>query len=108
MIDFRTLPGGSMARYNMGKTLVHELGHYFGLYNTFHGGCDSKGGDYVKDAYPEALPFFGCPQHDKSLAPKSCGRKWYKDPVHNFMDYSDDACMCTFTKEQKKRMRTKA
>merc|ERR1719436_473481 len=97
-----------MERYNLGKTLVHELGHYFGLYSTFQGGCASPTGDYVRDAPREAQPFFGCPAPDKSLKPKSCGRKWYPDPVHNFMDYTDDECMCTFSKDQKKRMRMKA
>jgi len=35
IIDFGTLPRGDIQKYNLGKTLVHETGHWLGLYHTW-------------------------------------------------------------------------
>ncbi len=88
-----SMPGGSAAPYNLGDTATHEAGHYLGLYHTFDNGCSP--GDFVDDTEPEANPRFGCPD-----GATSCSTP---DPIYNFMDYTDDACMNHFTVGQKER-----
>ena len=74
-----------------------------GLYHTFEGGC-SEPNDHVTDTAEEAGPQFHCP----NPAPSSCNMKPSSqpklDPIHNFMDYSPDACMTSFTPGQITRM----
>ncbi|MDA8017749.1 MAG: zinc metalloprotease [Thermoanaerobaculia bacterium] len=95
-------PGGPP--YNLGRTATHEVGHYLGMEHTFNGGCGIAAapgcyntGDLVCDTEPEASEHFS-PCTD----PEKCGDP---DPIHNYMDYSDDACMWEFTVEQIRRMR---
>lgn len=110
MIDYQTLPFGGERFYNKGDNLVHELGHYFGLWHTFHpwpmsDGCDPLG-DEVDDTPAESSPAF------LALPPLGCGKgrdtcpdQPGLDPVNNFMDYSGDKCRKKFTKGQRQRIK---
>ncbi|KAH8681672.1 extracellular metalloprotease [Xylariales sp. PMI_506] len=84
--------------YGRGITLVHELGHWFGLFHTFHGGCEAPN-DHVDDTPPEASEAFGC-----AVGRHTCPGSADMDPIHNYMDYSDDSCLTEFTAGQQDRM----
>jgi hypothetical protein len=91
------MPGGNLGKYSEGDTLTHELGHWLMLDHTFARGC-SASGDWVVDTAPEAMPQFDCPVGADTCAAPGV------DPIHNFMDYSQDSCMNMFTQGQADRM----
>jgi hypothetical protein len=116
---FANNPCHDQAPYNLARTVTHEIGHNFGLYHTFQGGCaDADNGNMTGScSYPAsilALPdqtpaasnsFFGCPAPNSVVAP---GCATAPNPpgkqYQNFMDYTDDACMTMFTQTQVSRM----
>jgi hypothetical protein len=94
-----TIPGGGAAPYNLGDTGTHEVGHWMGLLHTFENAC-SQPGDLVADTPAERGPSYAC-----VASRNTCGMPASPaDPVTNFMDYTDDACMNGFSAGQDARM----
>ena len=89
-IDY--VPG---APYNLGRTVTHELGHYFTLNHTFQGGCAGNNDGY-NDTPAIAAPNYGCPA-DGSVDACVAGEKAL---TMNYMDYVNDACMWMLSQDQ--------
>jgi hypothetical protein len=84
------------APFNLGRTLTHELGHYFLLYHIWRNdGCGID--DQVSDTPLADDEYFGCP----SVGQSSCGST---DMHMNYMDYTNDMCMYMFSAGQMTRM----
>ncbi len=100
---------------NRGRTLVHETGHYFGLFHIFQGGCNnqdfsSAGFDTGNtDDTPAQNNATGegnaisCPS---GTVASGCTGNTLSRLYQNFMDYTDDPCMSMFTVNQVIRMET--
>ncbi len=84
---------------HLGRTCTHEVGHFLDLYHIW--GNDSESctdDDGVGDTPKQRGPSSGCPVHPQL----SCG---VKTMFMNYMDYTSDNCMNSFTEGQKARAR---
>lgn len=79
-----SLPGGSLEGFNLGRTATHEVGHWLNLWHTFEGACTAEG-DGIADTPASLEETEGCP-----VGRDSCPDMPGLDPIHNFMDYSDE------------------
>jgi hypothetical protein len=120
ILGFATFPGTAMegedgvfidARYfgktglatqnppnHLGRTAIHEVGHYFDLRHIWgeeDNSCTDDDG--VTDTPQQRNSYSGCPIHPQL----SCGNVVM---FMNYMDYTVDGCMSMFTQGQKARM----
>ena len=87
------------APFNLGRTAVHEVGHWLGLKHIWG---DSYCGDDLVDDTPQQRAFTsGCPTGVRITCGSADG-----DMYMNYMDFTNDACMYLFTQGQKERMRS--
>ena len=89
---------GITTTYNMGRTAVHEVGHWLGLKHIW--GDTYCGDDLVDDTPKQGNFTSGCPSGFRS----SCSNGSQGDMYMNFMDFTNDACMNLFTEGQAQRM----
>jgi hypothetical protein len=91
------------APYDRGRTMTHEVGHWLGLRHIWGDG-DCAADDYCNDT-PRAND-----SHGSCGVYNTCDDTAYgaasdpNDMVQNYMDYTNDTCMDTFTQDQKDRM----
>ncbi len=89
-----------------GRTLTHEVGHFFGLRHIWgDGGCSFD--DFVEDTPLAANDNGEYTSPCTFPRPNGVNECIEGEPImfQNFMDYTDDICMNLFTAGQKERMR---
>ena len=102
VIDYSSLPGGNTTNYSQGKTLTHEIGHYFSLKHIWgddNGAC--SGSDDIEDTPNQGNSTTSC---RTGIVTDNCSSSSPGIMYQNFMDYSPDACLFLFTQGQVARM----
>jgi hypothetical protein len=102
---------------NRGRTLVHEMGHFLGLFHIFQGGCSDS--DFSAAAFDtgntddtpaqSAGTGYGVPGENacpSGSVSSGCAANPSSRLYQNYMDYTDDPCMSMFTANQVVRMET--
>ncbi|KAF2032348.1 hypothetical protein EK21DRAFT_61115 [Setomelanomma holmii] len=96
--------GSNATGRDMGRSAIHEIGHWFGLEHTFLHGCVGLGDGIAETPLEDISQLTtsgGCPE-GRDTCPGSPGL----DPIHNHMDYTADSCRTEFTPGQVERMHT--
>ena len=98
VLNYKVLPGGEKRDFNLGDVLVHEVGHWLGLFHIYERGCNAPG-DCVDDTFAAAGKQTNC-QSGLDTCPNQTGI----DPLENFMADTPDYCVHRFTAGQAARM----
>ena len=89
--------------YAGGRTITHEIGHFFGLLHTWGDG-DCSATDFCDDTPPQNGVLMHCPQTPADTANLHCPG-FPPAMYQNYMQYVYDSCMHIFTRDQVYRMR---
>jgi hypothetical protein len=91
-------------KYNVGRTMTHEVGHFLGLRHIWgdNNSCEVDATDSKKD-YCLDTPAATVPNRECKFV-DTCPTDPGRDQIQNHMDYTDDTCVDTFTQNQKDRM----
>jgi hypothetical protein len=107
-----TMDGSDHPYMNQGKTAVHEIGHWFGLYHPFDHHNQMSGvnppdacrvdnpDDYLADTPKMRQAGTGVCNETQNSCAEPAGQPPVFDPVHNWMTYSSDACLDRFSDGQ--------
>jgi len=96
--DVAAKDGVVLSAGSLGKTVVHEVGHWLGLKHIW--GDQYCGDDGVADTPSQATGTSGCPSGIRI----TCNNGPNGDMYMNYMDVTQDACVNMFTYGQKQRM----
>jgi Pregnancy-associated plasma protein-A len=96
--DYRHVGNTQNYPYGLGRTIVHEAGHFFGLKHIWgddQGAC--TGTDYMSDTPNQGTYSTNCPTFPltDACSPNSPGVMFM-----NYMDYSEDGCRNMFSAAQ--------
>jgi len=105
----------SLTSYNLGRTLTHEMGHYFGCQHTFSfantmegAASDCSSDDGFADTPDQSLANYGKPvvvdcntANGSNTANNTCSTM---DMFCSFMDYCDDSHLIMYTVDQSTEM----
>lgn len=101
---YNHIGNSGVAPYGQGRTIVHEMGHWFGLKHIWgddSGNC--SGTDYIADTPNQGDWTGGCPSFPltDACSPTAPGIMFM-----NYMDYSEDGCRNMFSQGQVDYMRS--